>query len=243
MQYPCRSFIPRDDGEAVTTETNSGRFENAPCHSGHSLEDKPLMLTKKTVEEIARFYPGGKQGDRESKLFSTSFRQKIRVRGHLEVDELVDMVAWKSERQKSNAAKNSRELVQKITGLSFSVDNPGVSNWILCYLKGVQARVASGILTVFDPDRYTVMDYRAWDALNRLNLLSALGLSPTMSWNDPATYVVYLSACKHLANQTGVDLRTLDHCLWVISGDDSAEYGLASHGKRLSEYGFLDLVN
>ena len=134
------------------------------------------MLNKATVEVIAALYPGGKQGDRESQLFSPSFRHKITARGYLELEELIGIVIWKSKRLKTTAAKNTPRLVEQVTSLAFSVDDPGLSNWILCYLRGVQSRMASAILTVFNPDRYTMMDDRAWNALDRLGLLSTLGL-------------------------------------------------------------------
>ncbi len=49
--------------------------------------------------------------------------------------------------------------------------------WVLDYLDGVRPRTASVILTFYDPEQYTVIDVRAWDALERLGLLGHIGLS------------------------------------------------------------------
>jgi hypothetical protein len=78
-------------------------------------------------------------------------------------------------------------------------------------LQGVQVPVASAILTAIDPERYTVIDFRA---------LEALGCdSKDRSVNF---YLAYLKTCRQLASKHGVTLRNLDRALWQWSNERTA---------------------
>jgi hypothetical protein len=73
----------------------------------------------------------------------------------------------------------------------------------------VKERMASAILAAFRPDRYTVMDWRAWETLRSLGHLSE---NAPRSWRK--RWVPYLETCRTLAARFDVDLRTLDRALW-----------------------------
>ncbi len=78
-------------------------------------------------------------------------------------------------------------------------------------LAGVDVPVASAIMTAVDPERYTVIDFRA---------LQSLGIeTANRSLNF---YLAYLRACRRIANDNGVTLRNLDHALWQWSSEQSA---------------------
>ena len=77
---------------------------------------------------------------------------------------------------------------------------------VLTALRGVGIPMASAILTAINPERYTVLDFRA---------LESLGIK---NWRDSfAFYVTYLEACRELAARHGKSLRTLDRALWQWS--------------------------
>ena len=80
---------------------------------------------------------------------------------------------------------------------------------VLCGLTGVDTPVASAILTWINPERYTVIDFRALEALGN-------------ETNDRTVnfYLCYLSACRRLAKEHGVSLRNLDRALWQSSSED-----------------------
>jgi ADP-ribosylglycohydrolase len=193
-----------------------------------------VTLDKPTVERIA----GLNSEEYDAKLFSPDFRGPILARRYLTLDELVKVAAWKSARPTRRVRTNAADVVEAVTRRALETDIPYLAAWILCYLDGVWARTASAILTLYDPEQYTVINIRAWAALERLGLLRRLGLSSfggsdAVDLNDCRTYDAYLKACKALVADLGVPLRTLDRCLWTISGDDGARYGLASHGLTL----------
>lgn len=82
----------------------------------------------------------------------------------------------------------------------------------LTALSGIGVPVASAVLLFINPDRFTVIDERAWSVLQETGYL-AQELS-----NDPTVdeYLLYLGACWTLANEYDVSLRTLDRALWVL---------------------------
>jgi hypothetical protein len=69
-------------------------------------------------------------------------------------------------------------------------------------LPGVDIPVASAILGVANLDHYTIIDFRA---------LEALGLE--RSYLNIDFYLDYLDACRFMAHKTGVSLRTLDRAM------------------------------
>jgi hypothetical protein len=78
----------------------------------------------------------------------------------------------------------------------------------LCGLKGVGIPVASAILTMVYPDRYTIIDFRA---------LEALGIQRGDGEETVEFYLEYLQTCRSLAQEYKIDLRTLDRALWQWS--------------------------
>ena len=70
--------------------------------------------------------------------------------------------------------------------------------------------VASAILTAIDPERCTVIDFRALEALGKKT-------------NDRSVnfYLSYLDACRTLAEEHQVSLRNLDRALWQWSSEQA----------------------
>lgn len=87
-----------------------------------------------------------------------------------------------------------------------------VSNAIRALIRfdGVKIPVASAVLAMIRPDRYTVLDVRA---------LRALGVSKAVP--SIAIYEAYLQTCVRLAARYNVDLRTLDRALFWFGGQQS----------------------
>ena len=80
---------------------------------------------------------------------------------------------------------------------------------VLEALKGVAVTMASAILTTMDESRYTVIGWRAREALG----------NPKVQQKEPAIefYLCYLDGCRRLAEENGVTLRKLDQALWAWS--------------------------
>jgi hypothetical protein len=129
--------------------------------------------------------------------------------GDYSVATLKIIIEWKSARIAGLIEKNSAADVAK--ALRFATDKRTSEKWAidtLCGLKGVGIPVASAILTMIYPRKYTIIDFRA---------LEALGIKRGGDEETVDYYLEYLQACRSVANDCKVDLRTLDRALWQWS--------------------------
>ncbi|MCS3498265.1 hypothetical protein M2189_002777 [Bradyrhizobium japonicum] len=78
---------------------------------------------------------------------------------------------------------------------------------VLTGLSGVNVPVASAVMTAAMPQRFTVIDFRA---------LWSLGIE-RRGYYSVTFYLGYLEACRGIASDAAVDLRTLDRALWKHS--------------------------
>ena len=114
---------------------------------------------------------------------------------------------WKAnDRGKSRLDRNSDAQIEDALWLAVLAKEPRSGVAVLMGLYGVNTPVASAIATVIYPSRYTIIDFRA---------LQALGSS------DPDRsipfYLEYLRFCTGLADEWGMSLRSLDRALWQWS--------------------------
>ena len=92
---------------------------------------------------------------------------------------------------------------------------------MLTALSGVGEPIASAILAVWDPNRYTVFDRRATETLQAAGSFRSSGGHVTLG--------LYLAVCRELADRldlpdAGVPkLRLLDRALWAYSARGPAE--------------------
>jgi hypothetical protein len=126
--------------------------------------------------------------------------------GDFSIRNLLSIVEWKASRAKGRVQLNSPEDVKE--ALKAVVDGLGdrAAVAILTGLNGVRLPMSSAILTAIFPDRFTVIDIRALEALGtRRADLSA------------SYYLAYLGYCRHLALQYNISLRDVDRALWQSS--------------------------
>lgn len=176
-------------------------------------------LTKDIIEKIADEHYNTSADDR---LFSKEFNAQLQSKGYLNKAELVEIASWKSPRPKNQIAQNDDQIIELVTRRAFAEEDPRLAAWTLCYLYGVNTRMASAILTVYDQTKYTVMDVRALATLSNLDLPSLVGAKiPDPVDPDSCTiYGLYLETCKGLAEYFDVELRVLDRCLFAINGSE-----------------------
>jgi hypothetical protein len=78
----------------------------------------------------------------------------------------------------------------------------------------VEVPVASAILTAINPERFTIIDFRA---------LESLAITDRQAYYTIDFFIDYLQFCRGLANQCRVGLRTLDRALWQWSKEKIKE--------------------
>ena len=118
---------------------------------------------------------------------------------------------WKTKgRGRSRLTKNTDKEIADVLKLAITARTDRAAIAVLTGLNGVNIPVASAILTAIDPKRFTIIDFRALEALNQRK--SALNIN---------YYLEYLDFCKLLARKNRVTLRTLDRAFWQWSKENS----------------------
>jgi hypothetical protein len=74
---------------------------------------------------------------------------------------------------------------------------------VVRYCAGFQGARASASLTAIDATRFTIIDFRALEALG-------IGRQPQITIDF---YLAYLAECRRIASESNVTLRTLDRAL------------------------------
>jgi hypothetical protein len=135
----------------------------------------------------------------------------VRARGYYTREEFIEVCAWKTVRSRPKVALNSEAAVEGATALAVATEEEAAKMAALLELIGVGVPTASTLLYCAFPDRYPILDVRA---------LESLGVKPRSQY--PLTFWLgYLDACRELARQAGVSLRTLDKALWQHSKERS----------------------
>jgi hypothetical protein len=130
--------------------------------------------------------------------------------GRFCIAELQTIFEWKTRgRGRSRLDLNAPEEVEDALRLALAARTERSAISVLRGLGGVDVPVASAIMTAIDPERYTILDFRA---------LFSLGVE--RAFNSLSFYLAYLTACRDIATAAGVDLRTLDRALWQYSKEN-----------------------
>jgi hypothetical protein len=115
---------------------------------------------------------------------------------------------WKTRgRGRSRPAQNTDIEIADALHLAIAARTERAALAVLTGLAGVDVPVASAILTVVDPVRFTIIDFRA---------LWSLGIE-RVAYYPVGFYLEYLAACRRIAADAGTDLRSLDRALWQYS--------------------------
>jgi hypothetical protein len=171
-----------------------------PFHPQLTREDAVALAARYKVAEDEPALEAGrriKAGEFSRIHLQTVYTWKTNNRGKSRLEFNTDAQKFNTDAQIEDAlwlatiAKEPRSAIAVLTGL-----------------YGVAVPVASAIATAIDPDRYTVLDFRA---------LQALG-NPVGDRTVPF-YLEYLDYCKGLAASWELSLRDLDRALWQWSKD------------------------
>ncbi len=127
--------------------------------------------------------------------------------GHYSSRQLRVIHEWKTRgRGRSRLVRNccENEIAEAIR-LAVSTNSERAAIAVLTELPGIDIPVASAILGVTHLKRYTIVDFRA---------LEALSLERNTYRLNVDFYLDYLDACRFIAQETGTTLRTLDRAMW-----------------------------
>ena len=156
--------------------------------------------------------------EKQEKTEFEDISKEIRKRGYLSPTELFYIICWKYPVQgKANAVnygfesinKHGTEEIRKITSLAFKLaeeDRVKEANETLKQLYGVDVRVASAMLTFYNPEKFGTLDKLAWKALYKEIKESF----------HPEDYEKYLKDVREIAKRCNMTARQVDLALWEI---------------------------
>jgi hypothetical protein len=117
---------------------------------------------------------------------------------------LMVIACWKAEgRDFSRPNRNSDEEIADALHLAIEAKTERAAIAVLDGLTGVDVPIASAILTAIDPERFTILDFWALEALGRTTRNRSVDF-----------YLTYLTACRRLATEHGVTLLDFSRALW-----------------------------
>jgi hypothetical protein len=150
-------------------------------------------------------------------LDNKAFEAGRRIReGEFTRSNLLEIVSWKSNRRAGLITHNSDQEIADALQLALLAKEARSAFAVLTGLEGVALPMASAILTAIDQAKYTVIDYRALEALS----------VPDADYYKLDFYLRhYLPACKRLAAEHNVNLRTFDRTLWAWSAAKGIKNG------------------
>ena len=181
-------------------------------HYNFSLPQE--LQGKEQIIEYSKKY-SYKEVKREKELIALA--KNAKKRGYLLKNEFLELCVWKSPRPKKRFESNDEDVINYITKTAFDANCPeSIRINILTLLNGVKHRVASAILHMVCLEEgvskdYPIMDFRA---------LATLGYKMTDTdrrYEESEFWIEYTKYCRRVAQEYGVDLRTLDRALWQYS--------------------------
>jgi hypothetical protein len=165
-----------------------------------------LQFDPKKLRELAGRYTF--KNDREALIAGQSI-----ANGEFSRANLSAIFEWKTKgRGRTRLDGNTDEEIADILTVAMTAKSDRAKIAVLCGLSGVGVPVASAVLTAIDPAKYTIIDFRA---------LEALGTDTADRSVD--FYVEYLRECRTLAEKYRISLRDLDRALWQWSVEQSKE--------------------
>lgn len=161
-----------------------------------------LQYDDADIQNLADEYMASKEGAKD-RLMEDAGRRI--VDGNFSLLNLEVIYKWKAARAIRWLRENTDTAVE--TALKEAVGATDVKQAInaLTPLRGVRVKMASAILTAIDPRRYTVLDFRALEALG------------SKDGEDVDLYVQYVEFCQGSAKRYGVTMRNFDRANWQWS--------------------------
>jgi hypothetical protein len=182
-----------------------------------------LFTSKEQIQELI----GRADDSSETKRLINKFKElkNTRVPFYLTLGDFDEVLLWKLRRQYGRQLKfrerNTDSNIQVITKAAFLVEHSD-KNYetelrlkLLVTLSGVEVPVASAILTLCFPDKYSVIDFRNWGQI--------FGKNNEKTNYTTKEYIMYLSLTKQLASDFEVTPQEIDMAIWQYDIETSSK--------------------
>lgn len=156
---------------------------------------------------------------------------KFNKNNNLNAFDFFCIVSWKSNRPKSTIAKslkakydkNIEKAVLLFTEKLFNAKNEEILKTLL-EIKGIGLAMGSAILTVLNPEKYTIYDYRVCETLPKFKNINNSDNIEKL-W---AKYLEYIEEVKKIENSK-FSLRDSDRFLWGKSFKEQLEKDISKN--------------
>lgn len=157
-----------------------------------------------------------------------SISTAIQSRGEVTIDELRRISRWKlgGKRNESNIERNAPFDVERRSRTALQASNDAEAVDVLIRLTGVGVPVASTVLTMAEPSRYAIIDYRAFRGLgaakpelanpNEYATYAEFLEHYRTYLTKPAAYEFYMEHVREIAEEEELSAREIDMALWAL---------------------------
>ena len=135
-----------------------------------------------------------------------------RRRGFISRAEFLAMCRWKSPRAQQHYLRNPPARIREASRLALAARTERRRIESLLTLHGVSVPVASAILTLLDPQRYGVLDIRAWQMLYTVRGVDA---NPAGRGFTVGQWLRYLETLRRHARRLGASARAVEYTLFL----------------------------
>ncbi len=195
------------DKEVFTWEAGSPAEQKEPNVRAHTkrppnfqLQYDPAEIPKLAAEYMKVFATDDCEMEQAGRRIAT---------GEFSRSNLKVICQWKSERRLDLLDANTDAQIERALRRAVSAKGAREAVESLTSLSGVAVRMASAVLTAIDSASYSVLDYRA---------LEALGIEDAQNADYSVDlYISYLEACRSMAKRYGVTMRDFDRANWQWS--------------------------
>lgn len=178
------------------------------------------MASRLDLHDLIRRHLENPHNAKSERAFQ-EFHRYIKKKGYIDQKRLKDISGWKSSRARRYIRHQDPQMVKSISRLALRLKDDEYSTRILLALRGVGTPTASAILSMAYPQRYGVIDRRAWSSLHRLGLFATK--KHTFRVSD---YVRYLTAIRTIARESNLTPRQVDIALWQYDKESRKKTGI-----------------
>jgi hypothetical protein len=136
---------------------------------------------------------------------------RVKERGFFDKNDFLILAMWAVPREKVQYESNEDDLIQTVTRIALNTQSEQRRIEESQSLKGVQYLVASVILHLAHDEPYPIINGHA---------LASLGVEQSRKNRNFSFWWKYTKFCRNLAEENGVDMRTLDRALWQYSKEN-----------------------
>lgn len=143
--------------------------------------------------------------------------QKLPHRNWIDRDTLYKIAREKSPRRAELVNQNEPEYVPAITALAFKQKDDVKAVQLLCVLDGVDLPTASAVLSWMFPERWPVIDRRAWQTLYRSEIVKTHRNGTGLGRQQWVSYLDVVRALASELSEFSLTPQRVDRILYALA--------------------------